>query len=391
MRPLQLFIQILVFMWGLLSCNQKETVSVVFKQDENILSINRLFLADSDSLVFNMPLVLPLTVSTSDSTLVIYDFANESLKQFFLNSSQRALFPLQDGPNKIKGEFFKGVGLIKSTMDSVLIGTNEAISFFNFEKQKFSAKASDEFPHCVSFNSPINEIFFQRIGEEDLLISQNGDPCYDLGDLSKSVTLENFKQKKFVRIVSSQDEIVYTLKLPDLKLNNLYERFSLKLTYNEDNGKFYAMLNPLTYLFEYEINDRTFEFELTNYWNLNLKYSELPVDYFIEEVINPEISNKALDYNFEINFLDAIEHFVFVSYAPSKDLAFENPQDAPYSAHYLVAILDLKNGKIKTISLNYDEFQFYGVSNGLLWIYDVASSEKSGFTIFKFLEIEKIM
>ncbi|GEM_PF-2291266 len=386
------FIKIFLLVNFIVSCNEKESDIINFYAENNIIDFNEIVIENSISVTFNTPLVIPIQILTGDSTLILYDYADGGLKQFFLDSSEKSFYPIQDGPNRIEGEFFKGVGLFDSINDSLLVGTNRAIVPFNTNDQKFSSNVVDRFPHCVSFNSSFYEIFFQKIGDDTIIISQNGNPCYDLGDLSKSVTLENFKDKYFVRIASAnREESLYTLKLPDFPMKHLYERFRFTLTYNEESEKFYAMLNPLTYLFEYKINEDNLEFELTNYWDLELKNSNQPVDYFIEEFVNQEVTTKSLDYNFELNFLDSYERFVFISYRPSIDLIFDNPSDAPYSSHYLLAILDLEEGNIQTFSLDYDKFQFYGISSGRLWIYDVVSSENSGATIFSLLEIRKLL
>ena len=114
-----------------------------------------------------------------------------------------------------------------------MIGSNTEIAVYNLLEEKYNNIPMDNFPHCVSFNDTFQEIFYKKIGEEDVLISQNGYPCYDLVTLSQSVTLKSFNEKFFLRIVSSKREKpIYTLKLPDLKLKNLYERSRLVITYN---------------------------------------------------------------------------------------------------------------------------------------------------------------
>lgn len=360
-------------------------------QVNTLTPIDKTLLSKVDSSTFTLPVINPVPILVKGSNLVIYDFAEGSLKQFNSNGFERMFYPIQEGPDRLGGEYFRGVGLIGESIDSLLIGSNKEISIYNFLEQKYSNIPVDQFPHCVSFNDTFQEIFFKESGEERVIISQSGYPCYELGTLYQSVTPDNFKDKFFLRIVSSKrNEPIYTLKLPDLKLKNLYERSRLVVTYNENDNKFYTMLNPLSYLFVYRLNEETLEMELEDYWNLGLKNSELPIDYFIEKEVNSEISNKSLDYNFELSVVDSFGEFVFVSYHPSKELKYDIPSEAPYSSHNFLAVVNLKEKKIKTFSLNYDEFQFFGASNGFLWIYDVESSEKSGYTVFKFPLINEL-
>lgn len=392
MRGLNLFGFGVLFFITASSCHTKdETKLFIWEHQKEIIDINETYLSKGKNLIFKTPLIIPIHVLTADSSLILFDYAGSEIKQFFLDSSERGFYPLNDGPTRIEGEFFKGVGVDELNQMNLLIETNKAISRYNFLTKEYTKEVVDKYPHCPSFNSPFHEVFTLFTPKETITISQNGSPCYEVANLAKEVTPENFRNKFFVRITSaSSSEVNYSLKLPDIPIDNLYERFRLYLTFNKSNNKFYAMLNPLDYLFEYEFDDSAMELRLTDYWKLNLKFADLPVDHFLLEEIDPIMVNKSLDYNFELNFIDSSDRFVLVSYTPSKDLIFDNPKDAPYSSHYFLAILDLRDKEIKTLSLNYDEFQFYGISKDLMWIYDVLASEKSGDTIFKLLKIEDI-
>ena len=382
----------IIFAFVVFGCSENDTKSKLISGSNSVINLDASLLRGSDSAVYSMPLVIPIPIFSKNSNLILYDFADGSLKQFNLNGFQRSFNPIQEGPNRLSGEYFKGVGFFDNFDDSLLIGSNTEIAVYNLLEQKYTNFLVDNFPHCVSFNDTFQEIFFRKIGEEEVVISQNGYPCYDLGTLYQSVTPDSFNEKFFLRIVSSKRENpIYTLRLPDLKLKNLYERSRLVITYNEDNRRFYAMLNPLSYLFVYSLDEETLQFQLDEYLELDLKNNELPIDYFIENEINSEIAKSSLEYNFELSVLDSFGEYVLISYQPSKDLIYNNPLEAPYSSHSFLAIIDLKNNAIRTFSMDYDEFQFYGASNGFLWIYDVVSSENSGYSVFKLPAIEKLM
>lgn len=384
MKNLIIIISVLSLFW-LCSCSRNNIEGDVIKNQNNIIiPIDKNLLNKTDSSIFSVPVVVPIPLLSKDLNLVLYDFADGYLKLFNLNNFERIFNPIQDGPERLRGEYFKGVGFYENSLDSILVGSNKEISSYNFVKEKYNEIPIDFFSHCVSFNDTFQEIFFRRIGEEEIVISQNGFPCYDLAELGELLTIENFKEKFFIRIVSSaREEAIYTLQLPDFVLENLYERFRLVVTYNDINRKFYVMLNPLSYLFVYNLNEETLQMELDDYWEMDLDNNDLPVDYFIEKDINYQIANKSLEYNFELGILDSFGDYVAVSYQPSKELIYDNPLEAPYSSHNFLAIINLKSKEIRTFSLNYDEYQFFGASNGFLWIYDVESSEKSGYTVFR--------
>jgi hypothetical protein len=383
----------LIYVFVVFGCSENQSKSkLIISGSNSITTLDASLLSGADSAVYSIPLVIPIPVLSKNTNLILYDFADGALKQFNLNGFQRSFNPIQEGPNRLGGEYFKGVGLFNDFDDSLLIGSNTEIAVYNLLKQKYNNFPVDNFPHCVSFNDTFQEIFFKKIGEEDVVISQNGNPCYDLGTLSQSVTPDSFNEKFFLRIVSSKREKpIYTLKLPDLKLKNLYERSRLVITYNENDKRFYTMLNPLSYLFVYSLNEETLQLQLEEYWDLDLRKNELPIDYFIENEVNSEIANSSLEYNFELSVLDSFDEFVVVSYQPSKDLIYKIPSEAPYSSHSFLAIINLKNKEIRTFSMNFDEFQFYGASNGRLWIYDVISSENSGYSVFKLPEINELI
>lgn len=374
------------------SCNNKDEIeSSIWNHQKEIIEFDEKLMRKGEKLIFKTPLIVPIHILTSDSSLILYDYSGGSIKQFYFNQKERSFNPIKDGPFRIEGNYFKGVGIDDFNNDILFVETNESISAFNFSKNDYNRELVDKFQHCPSFNSPFHEIFTLERSNKLIIISQNGIPCYNVSNLGNEVTLKNFKEKQFVRIVSNRNgEVNYSLQLPDIPINNLYERFRLYLTFNQTNNKFYAMLNPLDFLFEFELDFSKLSFNLIDFWDLNLKYSELPIDHFIQENIDNNVVMRSLDFNFEINFIDSNDKYFLVSYTPSKDLIYDNPKDAPYSSHYLLSILDLKSKEIKTFSLNYNEFQFYGLSNNKLWIYDVVESENSGDTIFKLLNIEMI-
>ncbi|MBA4299060.1 hypothetical protein [Algoriphagus alkaliphilus] len=380
------------------SCDQngknKKESSGYLKYNGSITELTPiLFKETKDSITFNLPLILPIHIFSSDSTIMIYDLADQHLKQFYLNGNKGSFNPMQEGPSRISGANFRGVGYIENGYDNLLIATNTTIKEFNFSKGTFKEEVLDSYTDCVSFNSSFYEVFSKINDDETIFISQNGNPCYSLIDLGDSVTPENFWDKTFVRIkTNKRADSVQTLRLPELKnKNTLYERFRLYLTYNKESDRYYGMLNPLNYLFEYRINLNSLELELTNYWDLTLPQTDLPINYFIEKVINTEMMNKALDYNFELNFIDSFGDYIFISYHPSKDIKFDNPDDAPYSSHYFLAVLNLKDKLVRTYSLNYDEIQYFGTSNGNVWFYDVVSSELSGQTKFRLFRIDELL
>lgn len=377
------------------SCSKNQeslkTIEKVNRERQIIQNLTSLdLMEEARTLSFQIPLILPLPLLSGDSSIVIYDFADKQLKQFGFNGESNSFHPLREGPSKLEGVFFKGVGYSNESSDSLIVSSNSNVKAYNIQSNYFSERSLDEFETCPSFNSSFYEIF--RINHEDhqFLITQQGDPCYDLEDLFNSVSEDNFKNKHYVRIKDiTTGQINYSLQLPDLNLKNLYERFNLILTYNEERDSFFAMLNPLTFLFEYKFYPETMEFELVDYWDIDLRYSDLPIDYFIEPTLDQNKSKLSLDYNFELNFIDTFDDFLFISYQPSKDLMFSDLTDAPYSSHNLLAIVDIEDKKVNTFALEYDEVHFSGASNNLLWFYDVVSSEAGGESIFRIFERDR--
>ena len=53
--------------------------------------------------------------------------------------------------------------------------------------------------------------------------------------------------------------------------------------------------HPLSYLFIYSLDEKTLELQLEEYWDLDLKNNELPIDYFIENEISSEKANSSLE------------------------------------------------------------------------------------------------
>lgn len=332
---------------------------------------------------FSISLILPLPLISQNSSIVIFDFADKQLKQFNSSGLSDSFNPMAEGPNRLDGSFFKGVGYINNDCDSLFISSNTVVKSYDLNSKSIGDILYDTFETCPSFNNSFYEIFSFGEDRDGVIITQNGSPCYDLSNLYRSVTIENFSDKFFARVKSLKTgEEKYSLKLPNLPLDNIYERFNLHLTYNPSNDRFYAMLNPLTYLFEYRFDINKLEFELQNSWDLELGYSALPIDYFIEKNHNSEAADLSLDYNFEINFIDAFQDYVFISYHPSKDLSFENVDEAPLNLHNILAIVNLKDKKINTYALNYHDLQFFGATDNGLWLYDVVSSEQGENSIF---------
>jgi hypothetical protein len=332
---------------------------------------------------FSISLILPLPMISQNSSIVIFDFADKQLKQFNSSGLSDSFNPMAEGPNRLDGSFFKGVGYINNDCDSLFISSNTVVKSYDLNSKSIGDILYDTFETCPSFNNSFYEIFSFGEDRDGVIITQNGSPCYDLSNLYRSVTIENFSDKFFARVkYLKTGEVKYSLKLPNLPLDNIYERFNLHLTYNPSNDRFYAMLNPLTYLFEYRFDKNKLEFELQNSWDLELGYSALPIDYFIEKNHNSEAADLSLDYNFEINFIDAFQDHVFISYHPSKDLSYDNVDEAPFNSHNLLAMIDLKGKKINTYAFNYNDLQFFGTTDNGLWLYDVVSSEQGENSIF---------
>ncbi|MDN3205464.1 hypothetical protein [Algoriphagus sediminis] len=380
-----------LFTFVFFSCIDGNSDELKFEKiDSKNSEILEIFSSDLNGIgkteTYSIPVILPLPLASQNSSIVIFDFADKQLKQFLPGGIYQSFNPLEEGPNRLGGSFFKGVGYLDGRTDSVLISSNTMVKSYDLTTKTIGSISYDNFDTCPSFNNSFSQIFSFGTPEDGIIITQNGSPCYDLNELFSSVTLDNFSEKFYARIKSMKSgEVKYSLQLPKLPMDNLYERFRLYLTYSPSNDRFYAMLNPMTYLFEFKFDKKNLEFELLNTWDLEMRFSALPVDYFIEEKHNTQASNLSLDYNFEINFIDSFQDQLFISYLPSKELAYENVDDAPFSSHNLLAIVDLKDKNIKTYAFNYYEIQFFGATSDGIWLYDVRTSEQGGKSIFKII------
>lgn len=343
-----------------------------------------------NSIDFDTPLILPISVFSRDSSIVIFDFGDRKIKQFF-KGDERTIDPLGDGPNKIQGQIVEGVGLA-STSDELFIASNSIIKKFNFKTNSFNEKIDDTFENCDSFDAMFYEIFFKVSGKDSVIISQNGNPCFPLKELGNSINPDDLSQKYFVRIKSiNNEDYDYSLKFPEnLSLNKTYERFKFHFTYNEANDRYYVMFNPFKYLYEYKFDLKKKEFTLTNLWDLTLPKSDQVIEYFVKNNFGSSEISKALDYNFELQFIKSSEKYVFILYQPSKDLIYDDPNEAPFSSHYFLSLIDLSTEELKTFSFDYNEFQFLGALQDQVWLYDILNSNESGKTQMKVMSVDEL-
>ncbi|SFG75220.1 hypothetical protein SAMN04487988_107190 [Algoriphagus hitonicola] len=339
---------------------------------------------------FETPLILPIPVFSRDSSVVIFDFGDRKIKQFF-EGGERTIDPLGDGPNKIQGQIIEGVGL-SSNHDELFIASNSTIRKFDFKTNSFNEEIEDSFENCDSFDAMFYEIFYKVSGKDSVIISQNGNPCFPLKELGNSFDPNDLSQKNFVRIKSINNKNYdYSLKFPsNLSLDKAYERFKFHFTYNEVNDRYYVMFNPLKYLYEYKFNFSKSKFILTNLFDLDLPRSNQEIEYIIKNNFGSSEISKALDYNFELQFIKSSENYVFILYQPSKDIIYDDPNEAPFSSHYFISIMDLSTEELKTYSIDYNEFQFLGALQDQVWLYDILNSNESGKTQIKVVSVDEL-
>lgn len=373
-----------------------ETKTIGFN-DEKILSLSISSLENSDRLSFEVPLILPDPICSNDSSITIYDVGDNKIKQFYINGNFSVINPLGDGPQRLGGSYFKGVGYSIMDHNDLLLGSDTNIKGFNVLSNSFDEKLLDFFPQCINFSPPVSEIFNIRSGNDTLVISQNGEPCIELEMAKNSFSISDFKSIRFLRIKAKNKESAELgLSIPDgndiIVKNELFVKTELFLSYNEKRESFFAVINPTNHLYEFKLGEKNFNFELKNTWNLTLPYSEHPINYTLNNGIKRELANDNLKYNFQINLIKAFDKYLVLSYIPSKSTLFSNTSEAPYASHYLLALFNLEDEKLTVFSLDYNEIYFLGsTNNGKLWFYNLIESEQGRSTVIQVLEIDELL
>lgn len=254
------------------SCNLSEkkqkvvTGSNIVSIDNKIIPLSISSMHNSGRLSFEVPLILPLPICSNDSSLIIYDVGDNKIKLLNLNQSFTEFDPLGNGPSRLGGSYFKGVGFSIMGSNQLLLGSDKNIKGFNFSSKKFDEEPVDEFPQCINFSPAFSEIFNVRSGNDTLLISQNGKPCLELQMAENSFSIQDFEGIEFLRIKSENKESVNLgLSIPadnDLLVNNdFFVKTELFLSHNIKSNSFFGMINPTKHLYEFKLDSNTLNFE----------------------------------------------------------------------------------------------------------------------------------
>jgi hypothetical protein len=393
-----------VFLFCIFSCDVSDNentnldeTKIIGLNDNKIISLSISNLENSTKLNFDVPLILPDPICSNDSSIMIFDVGDNKIKQLYLNEKFSMFDPLGNGPSKLGGSIFKGVGYSIMNSNDLLLGSDTNIKGFNVLSNSFDEEVLDYFPQCINFSPAVSEIFNIKSGSDTLVISQNGEPCIVLEMAENSFSIKDFKSIKFLRIKPKNREFAELgLSIPDkndiIVKNELFVRTELFVSYNENRKSFFAVINPTNHLYEFKLDPNNFNFELKNTWNLNLPYSEHPINYTLNNGINRELAQDNLKYNFQINLIKAFDKYLVLSYIPSKSTHFSNSSEAPYASHYLIALFNLEDEKLKVFSLDYNEIYFLGsTNNGKLWFYNIVESEKGKSTVVQVLEINDLL
>jgi hypothetical protein len=151
------------------------------------------------------------------------------------------------------------------------------------------------------------------------------------------------------------------------------------------------MINPSPQLFEYKLSE-DLHFELKRSINIQLPFSDQPIDYTFNNLNYTELASDNLKYNFEIKHMRTAGDYLVVSYRPSKSLEYQDISEAPHSSDYLLAVINIKEGKMKVFSLNFQETVYLGcTSKGDVFLYDVGNSEKEGVTKVHIVNVKEAL
>ncbi len=333
--------------------------------------------------VFSIPvgIAIPIPICTNDSSILIYDYGDALIKH--ITEREIVSFsPLGSADNKLGGAFYRSIGF-STNSNELLISSEIGVQSFTLSSKVFG-EYLDNYEHCSSFSNRFAQIVSFSLPEsEDIyIVTQNGIPCINNPREGKFY-LDEFMAIRFLKIKSLKDgRQNYTFSIPIeneiIKDSKLFGRIKPFISYNKNNQRFYAVINPTKQLYEFRFDPKKLELEQTRVWNMNLPFTNLPIDYTLNNGINREIVGKVLKYNFEYQQIKAVGKYVIISYDPSKSTEFKEIENAKYPNHSLLAIINLEEADANIFSLDYNEVNFLGcLDNGELWFYNLADSENS--------------
>lgn len=329
---------------------------------------------------FTMPLVLPSPIASDSSSILLYDHGQGRIKQFDSSGKVYAFNALGEGDNRLGCNYFLALGYFDES--TLLIGCESKIKKFNLSNNSFENEI-DSFEECPAFGGVLKEIFFLQLHGETLLISVNGTPCINIPREELPFTKSEFESIKFLRVKSLTTTIEKnTFNIPPdnpiLEQELYHASTECHLSFNSINRRFYAMINPTNYLYEYDLNS-DLEFQLTNTWKLNLPHTELPVEYILNNGHKADQGQLSMEHNFELRSIKAIDSLVIIAYRPSKpldktDKDYEDNQNKDF-----LAVVNLKSQETRVFSLDYRDIYYLAtLDTGDMWFYNIGASELGG-------------
>lgn len=378
------------------ACNKKRADETTSYEDD--ISSLAEFLKSEEiecfPIEFESLLRAPLPIASNDSSIILFDFGDSRIKQLYSNGNSTEFNPFDDGPTRIEGSYLKSAGYTQDPR-ILLVGTGSQIKKYNTVTNMYEEEEIDSFEDCFSFSAVYSEIFYIPFKGDTLIVSQNGKPCFSPNSSNEVVSVEDFKNVNFLSIkTKSTDNPNFSPKFPSesdiVEEDKLYLKTRFLLSFNEMTNSFFAMINPSNQLFEYILTDSK-ELELKKVVSLSLPFFGQPIDYSYANPDHLSIADDNLLYNSELKSIHTAGDYLIISYRPSKSLEYNDVSKAPYSSGYLLSIVDLKNGKMRIFSLNFDEFIYLGTTNnGDIWLYDVPNSEQGSSTKIKMINAKEV-
>lgn len=369
----------------------------VIKNERKIIHLKNEFL--KNEIVFPGSLVLPLPVCSNNSSVILYDYKESLVKHFQESGKVISFNPLGTESSRLGGGVFKDIGFAAKNKDSILlVGSEKNIRKYYPNRNAFGNDV-DRFEDCRSFNNFLSEIIQLNFGNKTVTISQNGIPCINAPRNGKPFALDEFKAIRFIRSISDRNtEPVYSFPIPPdneiITNEKLYVKTAPIFTRNNTSGLFYAVINPTSYLYELNLDSVSLEFNVINSWELDLPYADNVVDYTLNKGIDRKKTSIALRHNVQFEILKAIKNSVVISYKPSFPIEPGRTDEAKYSHHNFLAIIDLNKRILRTFYLDYQKLVFLNcLDNGNLWFYKLEDSEQSDeiCTIVGVISIEQLL
>lgn len=333
----------------------------------------------TDSIEFPISIILPIAICTNESSTILYDYSESVIKVLNSNGTYKVFDPMGSGNERLSGTYFNNVGY---SGKDLIISSGSSIQKYFLDEEIFSTSI-DTFEQCSDFTFKFNELFIDEFEGDSIIISLDGIPCINTPRGNTPFTVDEFKSIKFARVKNlSLNESNYTFRIPIsnpiIDKQKLYVSTNPKLTYHNGKNRFYAIISPTPYLYEYKLDISLMEFKLINTWKINLPSIDIPINFTLNKGIDTELIDKNLKYNPEIKLVEAINDHIIVLYRPSKNTDIANIADSKFPHHYLLAIINIETEEVKVYAVDYNKMSYLGCQeNGDMLFYDKLSSERS--------------